>query len=352
MNTALLHLRYAQFLVIFLLSAFLYTISQSQPSNIAQLENNLWNRRFLITSFTRLRLNLGDRVFPQVLVGNEGWLEFTQSANLDSYQNASLISPEKTENIQQNLQKLYKQLQKRNITLLLIIPPNKATIYPDKLPGEIQKLNPQSNLDTFSAYIAEHGPPVFVDLRPALQNGRQQQDVYYETDTHWNGYGLFIAYTEIMNELSKTYPSLAPKTIEDFRVTTTKIYPHDLARILGATDIVEPGMKFTPKKDNDIHWKKLNNDMVVPMQVSETSNENLPRLLIYADSFGVTLQDYIAPHFSKTTFVYNHSRYHNLISLQTIDTIKPDIVIIEMIERSFDVEYLKDFLKQILSNQP
>jgi hypothetical protein len=228
--------------------------------------------------------------------------------------------------------------------------PNKATIYPDKLPDVIQKLNAQSQLDGFTAYMQQHGPPVLVDLRPALQNGRKEQELYYKTDTHWNSYGAFIAYTEIMKELSKTYSQLTPKRIKDFKVTASEPYLHDIPRLIGATNRLEPRIGFNPK-ENDVQWASLNDDATAPLQVSTTPKKKMPTLLMYIDSFGIGIQFLVAPHFSKATFINSASKYLDARSLKIINVIKPDVVILEILERSFNTQYLDVFLKQFLSEE-
>jgi hypothetical protein len=337
MNSATLRLRYTQFFIVCLLGISLYTMAQSLLAGggqILQFESHLWGRQSLVTSFTNLRLTLGDRVFLQAVVGKDGWLEYTRSRNLDGYQNAIGTTPKALKNTQQKVQELYEELRKKNITLILVIPPNKATIYPDKLPNEIQKLNPQSKLEIFTAYLQQHGPPVLVDLRPALLNGREQRDVYYKTDTHWNQYGAFIGYAEIMKELSKTYPQLAPRNIEDFNITISRPGARDISRIIGATNLLEPVIVFSPKKKETL--------------ASPTAN--LPVLLMYMDSFGNRMKDFISRHFGKATFIPIGSNNRKMSFSKTLDTIKPNIVIVELVERSFNIQKLDTFLNQILSN--
>jgi len=351
MNITLLRLRYAQLLVIALLGVFLYTMKQSLAGNFSQFGNNLWKRELLITSFTELRLALGDHIFSQVLVAKEGWLVYTNEKDIDSYQNVINTSPTEWEATQQNLQKLYEELHERNITLLLVIPPNKATIYPDKIPDEIQKLNPESNLDAFANYIEQHGPPVFLDLRPALQEGRTKegQDIYYKTDTHWNGYGAFIAYQEIMNALSKKYPQLKPIGIQDFKIIPQETAPTDLSRLIGANYLTDPKFILSPKRLYGIRWDNLNNDSI-PSQVSITFRKKSPSLLMYLDSFGVPLKNMLAPHFSQATFIHHSSIYPDLVSLKTLDIVEPNIVIVEIVERFFNNQALDFFLSNFITD--
>lgn len=336
MNITTLHLRYTQFFIICLAGIAFCTMIFSLLGKIENFEGNLWNRNTLIVNFTKFKMALGDRIFSEVLVGKEGWLEYTGDNNLEEYQNTIGISPETLKDMQQKIQNLYTELKKRNITLLIVIAPNKATIYPDKLPDEIQKLKSKSNLDLFAAYLSKHGPPVLVDLRPGLQNARKNRDVYYATDTHWNAYGAFIGYTEIMNKLSETYPQLTKRNINEFSIEIKQPYAHDIPILLGLTDLQEPGIQFTHKKNTNLQAITFNDDNIVPMQViTAPDNKDAPSLLIYMDSFGMELKKFLTPHFSKTTLIKAGTRFPDLLSMKKINETHPDIVILEFIERSF-----------------
>lgn len=350
MRVTMVRQRYTQLFIISLLIVSLYAMTQSMTGGILQFQNQFWGRTFLLSSFTRVRLALGDRVFQDALIGKQGWMEYIGDGDLDIYQTSTATS-EKTLNYeQQKLQKLYDELRKRNITLILIIPPNKASIYPENLPDEIQKPTAQSKLDAFTAYIQKHGPPILVDLRPGLLNERKKHDVYYKTDSHWNGYGIFNAYTEIFKELSKTYPQLTPKGISDFKITTEKPSIHDVPHYISAPDLLESDILFTPKEDQ-VHWATISNDWIVPIQISTTPDKNLPSLLMYMDSFGAGMKKIIAPHFSQATFILNHSTYPDTLSLDMIDAVKPNVVIIEFVERFFVVKKMDAFLNKLLPNK-
>jgi alginate O-acetyltransferase complex protein AlgJ len=341
MNLTTLRLRYSQFFIICLLGFALFTATQSLAGGVSKFQNSLWGHQALVTIFTSLRLNLGDRVYLQTLVGKDGWVFL--GWDLSGYENFDKPGLNGLRRTQQRLQTLYEELQKRNITLILVIAPNKTTIYPDKLPDEIHVFSTQSRLDTFSAYLRQHGPPILVDLRPALIQGREKQDVYYKTDTHWNAYGAFIGYTQIMQELSKTYPQLAPKSIDDFEITSSKPISHDLARIMGAGCLLEPKIKFRLKKNSA-------NPASTAPGIPITPKENLPKLLMYMDSFGVGLGAFIPHHFSQATLLENQSpNYWKNMSLNSIDTIKPNIVIVELVERSFNGGRLVNILNNFLA---
>ena len=351
MNITNLRIRYTQFFLIFILGISLCTMILSLSSGIAQFKNTFWNQNFLIASFTGLRLKLGDRVFQQGIIGKQGWMDYLGDNNLNDYQNVKPISLEQLQILQQKIQKLYEILHKKNITLLIFIAPNKATIYPDKLPDEIQKLNQESNLDRFTAYMKQHGPPVLVDVRPALLNGRKKQEIYFRTDTHWNIYGAFIAYTEIMKALSKDYPQLTAKSTDDFNIKSSRPQLLGITKLIGATNIFEPNIVNFIPKENDVQWITLNDETKSPLQVATTPQENLPILLMYMDSFGIGMKNLMSYSFYKSTFIQNDSKYRDLVSQKTINLVNPNIVILEFVERNISNGSLGPFLDELTAEK-
>jgi alginate O-acetyltransferase complex protein AlgJ len=329
-------LRYTKILAICILISLLYMASQIFIGGTASFDSNLLGRNWLIEGYTRLRLRIGDRVFAQGVVGKDGWLEYM--GNLNSFQNVPTMPPNGNDFIQNELSILYDQLRQRNIMLVVVIAPDKSTIYPDKLPSEIQKISSQSELDKLVNLIKQKGPPVLVDLRPALENGRKTRPVYYNTDTHWNAYGALIAYREIMKKVSQGYPELVPEKISSFKITKGQSGVHDIATLIGATNLVEPfdNINFAAA---GLSWVTYNNDYPLPIRIATSSQDKLPKLLMYTDSFGTILDPLLAPHFSQSTFIQYHSSYQDTDTFKQIEVTKPDVVIIEFVERFQSVIY-------------
>lgn len=350
-NSSRMRQVYTRFFLSAALLIALYAMTQSIAGGILHLDVHFWGRSSLINAFNTLRMTAGDRVFSKALIGKDGWLEYTEDGDLDVYQASATGSSALFKTRQEKLQKLYDELQKRHITLILVIAPNKSSIYADTLPDEIQQKTGISPLEAFTTYMKEHGPPIVVDLRQPLKNGRKQQDVYYKTDTHWNAYGAFIAYSEIMQKLAESDPRLAPLPLKAFRITTSKPTLHDIPRFIGLTSPLEADILFHAK-EKDVQWTTLNDDPVIPMQIATTSKTTAPTLLMYMDSFGISTRNFIAPHFSKSTFILNHSKYPNTVSMEMIDATKPDVVIVEFVERFFHIKKLDAFLNKLIREKP
>lgn len=342
--------RYTRLFVTLLLCSAGWVLYQSGKGGLQHFEDNLPGRPALIAGYVRLRLKAGDRVFSQVLVGQDGWLNYSASRNLDDYQNVIHIPQDALENTRQKIQVLYDRLRERNITLILVIPPNKASIYPDKLPAEIQKIGGQSRLDAFTDLMRRNGPPVLVDLRPGLEKARKKYDVYYRTDSHWNAYGAYWGYKQIMTALSKTDPGLSPDPLSSYTLVTGPPISHDLALLMGSSNILENTLALVPAHNSPASAAIYNDDSGIPLTVTSTAQARAPRLLMYMDSFGVRLQDFLAPDFSRATFVRWNTAYPDLLTFETIDTFKPDVVIVEMVERSFSIQLLDGVLDHLLQN--
>lgn len=336
LNTSLLHRRYTQFFILFTFCSFIYVMIQSIIPGIITFQDNFYKKDFLIEKSTFLRMKIGNRIFPQVLLGNDGWMEYTGGGNLDDFQNVNALNNKKI--IEKDLMALNQYLESQGITLLIVVAPNKATIYPDKLPEQIKSLPIQSRLDSLISYLKNKNLPVMLDLRPALKTARQDQDVYYKTDTHWNGYGAFVAYTTIINALSSSHPELKPYKTSDLELVTKDPDMLGIPRLLMHIKfITEPSFFFTPKEFfvQTLHPTLPPGDTFGYNQYSWISDSKLPTLLMFHDSFGTLyLNDYLSMNFGKSHFIQNNMPKY--LTQESIQQFKPDIIIIEIVERNLD----------------
>jgi alginate O-acetyltransferase complex protein AlgJ len=313
--------------VFFAVGALLVVLANSLGQGLSQIEANLWNKQNLITLNTEIRLFLGNRVFPQVIIGKGGWLQFSFEDSINDYQNTLPIKKTSLEIIQKKSQQLYNHLSSRNAHLIIIIAPNKATIYPEKMPDEIPKINKKSRMDLLMAYMQSNGPPVFIDLRPALLAARSKYPVYYKTDTHWNSYGAYIAYKAIMGSLSSFNPALAPYPLDRFKPVTSEPSKADLSNMLGSQSILESRIRLIPRF--------ITNKKGQALQADNLPRNDLPSLVMYHDSFGVTLVPFVSLQFKDPVYI-RFSNNKDTQNLHLIDKLHPDVVIIELVERDLN----------------
>ncbi len=301
------------------------------------IEESFYPRGKLIALTANLRLRLGDRVFPKVIVGDEGWLVYTSESDIEDYQKADLFSDEELARIQKSLDKLSARYAQQGITLVVVVPPNKNSIYPERVPAQVPVLGEQSKLEQLVEYLGQHGQTQLLDLRPALTAAKTEREIYYATDTHWNDYGAYIAYAAVMTELQKTYPSLAPHPISDFKVVTRAPEQLDLAENIGTTLYEEARIQFAPQYESHTSYKNVTVGGR-KLMFSYNPDPSLPSMVLYHDSFFFRVIPLLGEHFRNGVYVQNYIA-GGLWSLSWVDEQKPDVVIIEFSER-----YLKDLI--------
>lgn len=99
-----------------------------------------------------------------------------------------------------NLALLQEYCAQQGTKFLFVCAPNKNTSYPEYMPGQYRKTEQVSDLDRLEQALTQQGVS-FCDLREAL-SGRESL-TYYRTDSHWNGYGSYLAGRQILQALGK-----------------------------------------------------------------------------------------------------------------------------------------------------
>lgn len=334
--------RYALIFTLTILGAFVYVMFMSMAGGADTFEDGFYQRSTLISLFNSLKYSLGNHVFPQVLVAEDGYLEFTSDGNLDDYQNARLL-PGRLKDIYQQLKTLDGYLKAKDIELVVVVAPNKATIYPEKVPAEVKKVAEASRLDFFMDQAREADAPTIIDLRPSLLQARQERQIYYKTDTHWNSYGAYIAYRDIMNSIAAAYPELSPYPLDDFTIKESEPQKMDLARLLTVDSITEPRMSAVKTGVEDVYLYRFPAPSTVSMSWAESGQGR--KALVYHDSFGELLNTFFQYNFDEVVYVRNGG-YACPSTGAWIDTFDPDVVIIEVVER--DLVYLDKLLSNLM----
>ena len=293
---------------------------------------NIESRRI----FQLTRYFIGDRIFEKTILSDDDWFVFTGEFSIPDYQNSKPFTDTQLEKIYSNLELLENYTNEKGMSLLIIVPPNKNTIYPEYVPGEIPVLGDTSRLDQVINYQAENGGVEILDFRALFKDAKQNQRIYYSTDTHWNNSGSFLAYQKIITELSKKYPELVPLDITEFEESDSNRLG-DISEITGL-ELKEMRTYLTPR---DELAACLQEEERGQYRIYTNTDNSMPELFVYHDSFGVYLKTYLPYNFSKSTFMHH---LDGALSFSDIKEIDADIVIIEFTER-----FLSLFLTELPS---
>jgi hypothetical protein len=302
-------------------------------------------RNTLIFSYNYLKASqLNVSPHPDVCIGKDGWFYLDlRMQGLQFRDHLGLIRYDinKLRQLAENLDVIHTELKALNINFVVVIAPDKQTIYPEYLPDSVPKRHAKTRLDQVLEYLHSQKPYLtIVDLRSSLLKAKSllPKPLYFKTDTHWNAYGAFIAYQQIMEVLSGYGVQLGkPYALDDYLIHHEVFSNGDIVQMLAMEGkITDDYWIFKFKKD--ITLESFNPGYQEPNIPAERlsrgflqPNTNLPRLLMYRDSFAEQLIPFLVPHFSRSVFISSYR-----IDLQQVRKEKPDIVVLEIVERNLD----------------
>jgi hypothetical protein len=269
----------------------------------------------------------------RVLMGQDGWLFFQYAADPSYYPpghpRVDLIRSEWVK----ALPEWRQWLKDRNVDLLIVIAPNKQSIYPEYLPPLEQKRHVQAPLDCLLQELSAADPELKVlDLRPQLLDAKKSGQIYFRTDTHWNTDGMIVGYRETVKALG-----IAPLPAEAFHAGSGPTKEGDLTQLLGY---------WQEGPEPYDHWE-LRNPTACPVAVDPGGDEiarldyldtkawerpeGCRRVVFFHDSFAAGFfSELLAEHFGRLLAVPS-----NHMDPAIIEREKPDIVILEIVERQF-----------------
>jgi hypothetical protein len=267
-----------------------------------------------------------------VIIGKDGWLFYRPDGDRDliSFRGMNPLSEEELTAWQTLLEKRNAWLASRGIPLLVVMPPDKQTIYPEYLPPEYERVRPQSRLDQLVERLRQtHSPVRFLDLRSALLAAKPTGILYHLTDTHWNDSGAFVGYRVIISAVKEMLPkwNILPRTRDDFVKGPVHREIGDLARMMDMSDQYrDQGFELTGKIPFAIPADLMNRQAFV---IQDLNGPKKPSLVFYHDSFGIGLAPMLGPHFGRIAYAYFYEMNPAFILKE-----KPDLVIDEFLERN------------------
>ncbi len=281
---------------------------------------------------------LGVTSTPGVTLGSNGWLYLASDAAVLSYRAARPFTPAELEAYRQTLEARRDWLAARGIPYLMVILPNKDTIYPEFMPAAYNKVNPRSRLDQLMGYMKDHSNVSILDLREDLLRAKQVERVYDVTDSHWNARGGYLGYERIMQALKRWFPLAAAVPRSELRAVVVHGPGGDLARMLGIADrMPEERMTLVPRDG----WHFRYSDDRFPLAArtaypeltlaTERTDAKLPRAVLFRDSFAAQLIPFLAEHFQRLLCIWDKDFDRAIIEHE-----RPGVVIQEVVERALE----------------
>ncbi|WP_326511626.1 alginate O-acetyltransferase AlgX-related protein [Clostridium intestinale] len=282
-----------------------------------------------INSFINIKLFKSSPNEDKVLVGKDNWLFYSGEKSLEFYRNSKLYSEEELLKIKNNLLKHKAYLDNFNCKMILMIPPNKETIYNEYYPDKILKVSSYSKLDQLMDYLSKNTDLEVIDVRDDLMRLKSEKTLYYLTDTHWNNMGGFVGYKKLIKAVNKVYENTPMLSEDDFYINSVNIKTGDLQNMLALNGYFNDlDYEFKPKEQYSYKEVETSNNKEL---ITEIENSDLPKCVMQRDSFTIAMKPFLSNSFSRITYKWEYNFDYSLIERE-----KPDVFIYSILERYID----------------
>ena len=280
---------------------------------------------------------LNESTTTQVLIGkNDGdisstWLFFqdeNESNAVKETQGIYKFSNEKEKSIINAIKENTEKLKEKEVELFYTIIPNKENLYKEKLPDNITIYDEKTRVDKLVDYINDETDIANVlYLKDSLNEAKKEEQVYYRQDTHWNEYGAFLGFKEIVNKIAPTYNDFYC----EIEFSEEQIIEKDLSKMSGIKDILKdrvPKVEFLP----EVEYASTVFETENRIEITECENAPIDKtLMVVGDSFRVAMIPYFSKIYTKVIFLHrcDYGSY-------MLEAYQPDIIVCQFLERYVD----------------
>ena len=299
------------------------------------LDDHFGARPQLIALNSLVRLAIGASGSPEVVVGTDGWLFLNRNREaMLRYRGIVTFSEQQLELWLEEYKKRSLWLEERGIKLVMVVIPEKQTVYGEHLPHGLNRLGPTPT-DQLLAQFSEEDVGKVIDLRPILNSMKAQGTLYDKTNSHWNDTGCYIAYRAMIEELQRECPKMHLVPSENLNINTMSM-SRDLVRLLGLQDVLSEDTRMLTVKHSAVterHGERMQSTGIR----TATRHKDAPAAFLLADSFVESYMiKYLQESFSRA--IFTHHRSHLTLDTKLIEEYKPDLVIYAVVERCIPFE--------------
>lgn len=292
----------------------------------------------------RLQISaLGLSANRNVAIGSDNWLFYDGFFKpgrpmFADFLGKEALSAEQLTRMSDTLRNVQHKLAACGIDFLFVMPPDKQTVYPEKMPFR-SHLATRTRADQFFDHLRQAAPEVrALDLRKPLAEAKAErpQELYMRTDTHWNDLGALIGYRAIARQLhargiltTTARADLAAYSFEAVPFQGGDIATNMLSLPGYFTDQVMLRRQGPPSYAQSVAlppgWPSPKN----PEEYFATTNPHgKGTLLLYRDSFGHYLLPYLNEDFRNVIAIARHQ-----VNGKEIRRAAPNLVILQVLER-------------------
>lgn len=282
--------------------------------------------------YSKIKYNVLDTSSNDAVIkGKDDWLFYDSKYKEDGdiladYQRTNHYSNEMLLNFKRALEAKKNFLDSLGIEFYVYVASNKEEIYSEYMPDYYARLKQESKADVLIDYLRENTNINIIYPKNELIKNKDKYQLYYKSDTHWNQYGAYIGFTELMKSMGNKVPD-----IQELDVSENLKNNGDLANMINMPlelKEVDPIINYRREIKIDLveDYGKIKNRY-------KTTNTNGKKLMTYRDSFWVNMAPFLAREFEESLFIWGIP-----FNYAQVEKEMPDVVILEVVERN--LEYL------------
>jgi alginate O-acetyltransferase complex protein AlgJ len=159
----------------------------------------------LEVSASTLAADVATRDEDKVVEGKDGWLFLGRDTNHVIHQHTGRLqfTLRQLEDWRHVLESRVAWLDRRQIPYFFLVPPNAHAVYPEYLPDDVVTVAERPVLQLIRHLRETQSPARLIYPLEQLIAHKQHDLVYIRDDTHWNELGAFVAYKELMRQLTQ-----------------------------------------------------------------------------------------------------------------------------------------------------
>jgi hypothetical protein len=262
--------------------------------------------------------------------GKNNWLFYKGDNSITNYANINLFSEKELIDIADYLSSLQEWCDKNNKKFYFLICPDKNKIYGEYYPDYINKVNPdeKSRANQLISFLNAKTKVRTIYPYAELKKNKSDRLLYYMNDTHWNPFGSYIGYSELMKAVNENY-SIDALDIKKMKVTKVAgcwSWHGDLL-IKNNSNIYADSVQYPELR---VDYEKSNIEGMEKDDEYFYNKNGKHRIFFFRDSFTTDMRPYIANTFERSFF---RKRYD--LNKQDLDFMKEnfDIIVFEIVER-------------------
>lgn len=267
-------------------------------------------------------------------IGRDGWL-FLDVADPDRAKPNAPSVDERVRRWADALTERHAALKARGIRYVVLIPPEKSSVYPEHLPGFYARHPPPEPVAKLAGLLAERGVPCVNPLTQFLTEKRQTPyPLYYKQDSHWTYDGARAAY----RLLAAAVGGFEPLGDDGFTVTR-RAFAGDLGRMVGMPESEwgEPGREWklrervVVREDDPVWAANLPPEAKppsLPPRAYTCDAAPGPAVVLFRDSFAEQLVTYLIADCRRCAVVSSES-----VEWAVVDAERPAVVVQELVAR-------------------